>query len=161
MVVATRPMDVPMCQLIFRGTTDFRNFDIKGQIHPRQRMIPVQCHMRLGHFRGSDDGGMRIFPGTESIARLDAFRGHFVQGHLHNIAGVVFAISVFGLDRYMLLITDLQPANLGFESGDDLPGFLQKRQRFATGRGVECLSGLVGQCIVKRNDVLAHAQPFL
>jgi len=161
MVVAAEAVDVPMCQLISRGTTYFRNLDIKCQIHPRQGVIPVQRDMCLGHFRDRDDRRTGVLTGTESIPHLDALRGHFVQRHLHYIARVVFAISVLGLDGHVLLVANLHPAELGFEPGDDLPGLFEKRQRFAVCGGVECLSGLVGQRIVKRNDVLVHAQPFL
>ena len=161
MVVSARPVDVPMCQLIFRGTTDFRNFDIKRQIHPRQRVIPVQCYVGVAHLRGGDNGRVGILPRTKSVTHLDTFCGHLVQWHFHNVARVVFAICVLGLDRHVFLIADLHPPQLRLKPGNDLPGLLQKRQRFPACRRVQRLSRVIGQRIVKRNDVFAHAQPFL
>ena len=80
MVVAARPVSVPMCQLIFRGTTYFRNFDIERQIHPRQGMIPIQRDVRLGHFRRGDDGRMGILPARNRSPTLMPFAGIFSSG---------------------------------------------------------------------------------
>ena len=80
MVVPARPVCVPMCQLIFRGTTYFRNFDIERQIHPRQGMIPVQRNMRLGHLRGGDDRRMGILPGRNRSPTLMPFAGILSNG---------------------------------------------------------------------------------
>ena len=42
-MVSAAPMGVPMCQLIFRGITYFRNFDIKRQIHASQGFVSYTC----------------------------------------------------------------------------------------------------------------------
>src|SRR5690606_5526201 len=144
MVMAARAVDVAVLEFFGRRGADFLDDDGEEQVLAGHRVVAVDDD--FGFVDGGDGHDRSAFGagGLQHGAGLDVLElGHGVARDGAAAFGVVFAVTVRGLDFDVEAVTEGAVVECDFEARDDGAETLDEEQGLAADVGIDDLSGAV------------------